>query len=78
LEEQKVQFHKDQREAESNKDKMQLMMQATKHLTEVASAAAATRDKTPLRVAWTLYVKQLPELRDMVPDIFGEGATGPP
>jgi hypothetical protein len=75
---QKFQFQKAQREAEDKKERMVMLMQGAKHLTEVASAAAVTGDKVPQRLAWGLYVKQFPELRDMAPDIFGEGATGPP
>jgi hypothetical protein len=80
LEEQKFQFQKAQREAEDKKERMVMvmLMQAAKHITEVASAAAVTGDKVPQRLAWGLYVKHFPELRDMAPDIFGEGATGPP
>jgi hypothetical protein len=76
LEVQKFQFQKDQRDAEARKENMALLMQATKHLTEVATAV--TGDKIPLRLAWALYVRRFPELCDMAPDMFGEGATGPP
>jgi hypothetical protein len=78
LEVQKFQYQKEQRDAEEKKATVAMRMQATKHLIEVATAAAISGDKVPLRLAWALYVQQFPELRAMAPEIFGAGATGPP